>query len=272
MLDNMSAGRMILGLGRGAGRIEFEGFRVPMDESRPRFVEAAQMMLQGLEQGYCEFDGTYYKQPRVDIRPAPFKSFKGRTYAAAVSPESSQIMAELGIGILVIPQKPWPEVDKELNSYRAVYRDTIGTEVPPPILSGWIFCDEDAGRAEEMARKYIGDYVTSVLLHYEFAGKHLETTKGYEYYGKISEKIEKYGPEGFVDFFLGLQVWGPPEQCHERIVEFSGRLGADSFNGVFSYSGMPWEEAERNLRLFSDTVRPELQRLTETGGGTAKVA
>src|SRR3990172_8223288 len=110
MLDNISGGRMILGLGRGACKVEFEGLRVPMDESRERFVEYARMLLEGLEKGYCEFDGRFVSQPRADIRPAPFKSFRGRTYAAAVSPESVKIMAELGVGILIIPQKPWPEV------------------------------------------------------------------------------------------------------------------------------------------------------------------
>src|SRR4029434_5007082 len=92
MLDNISDGRMILGLGRGAAKVEFDGFRLSMDESRPRFVESAEMILGGLETGYCEYDGTYVKQPRAAIRPAPFKSFHGRTYAAAVSPESPPIM------------------------------------------------------------------------------------------------------------------------------------------------------------------------------------
>ena len=84
----------------------------------PRFVESAQMLLRGLETGYCEHDGIFVKQPRVAVRPAPFKSFRGRTYAAAVSPESARIMAELGVGMLIIPQKPWPEVAKELDDYR----------------------------------------------------------------------------------------------------------------------------------------------------------
>src|ERR1700694_931161 len=54
MLDNISGGRMILGLGRGAGKVEFEGLRGPMGESRERFVEYARMVLEGLETGYCE--------------------------------------------------------------------------------------------------------------------------------------------------------------------------------------------------------------------------
>ena len=120
VVDHMSNGRMILGLGRGLARIEFEGFRVPLGESRERFIESAEMLLEGLEKGYCEYDGKYIKQPRRDIRPKPFKSFKGRTYAAAVSPESSRIMAKLGIGILIIPQKPWEAVAQELGEYRTI--------------------------------------------------------------------------------------------------------------------------------------------------------
>ncbi|MYA40181.1 MAG: LLM class flavin-dependent oxidoreductase, partial [Gemmatimonadetes bacterium] len=48
MLDVMSGGRVIFGMGRGAGRCEFEGFKVPMEESRARFVEAAEMIMAGL--------------------------------------------------------------------------------------------------------------------------------------------------------------------------------------------------------------------------------
>ena len=62
MLDNISDGRLILGLGRGAGKVEFDGFRLPMDESRDRFVESAEMLLRGLESGYCEYDGKFIKQ------------------------------------------------------------------------------------------------------------------------------------------------------------------------------------------------------------------
>src|SRR5713101_9016209 len=78
LLDNISDGRLILGLGRGAGKVEFDGFRMPMDESRERFVESAELLLRGLESGYCEYNGRFVRQPRADIRPRPFRSFCGR--------------------------------------------------------------------------------------------------------------------------------------------------------------------------------------------------
>ncbi|HJR02415.1 MAG TPA: LLM class flavin-dependent oxidoreductase, partial [Methylomirabilota bacterium] len=225
MLDNLSGGRLILGLGRGAGKVEFDGFRLSMDESRPRFVECAEMLLRGLEQGYCEYDGAFVKQPRAAIRPAPFKSFRGRTYAAAVSPESVRIMAELGVGILIIPQKPWKEVARELEAYREVYRRVNGVDAPPPISAGWTFCDPSGARAEEMARRYIGGYYQTVLDHYQFQGDHLAHTKGYEYYGKMAEKIHQYGTDTVIDYFMNLQVWGTPEQCYEKILDIHARTG-----------------------------------------------
>jgi alkanesulfonate monooxygenase SsuD/methylene tetrahydromethanopterin reductase-like flavin-dependent oxidoreductase (luciferase family) len=264
MLDAMSGGRLILGLGRGAGKVEFDGFRLSMDESRPRFVESAQMILRGLETGLCEHDGTFVRQPRAAIRPAPFKSFRGRTYAAAVSPESARIMAELGVGILIIPQKPWHEVAKELEAYRTIYREVNRTDAPPPISAGWTFCDPDPGRAEAEARRWIGGYYQTVLDHYQFAGDHLAQTKGYEYYGKMSEKIAQYGTDKVIDYFMNLQVWGTPEQCYQKILDVHARTGNSHFVGVFSYAGMPYDEAERNLRLFARDVMPELKKLAVT--------
>ena len=262
MLDNLSGGRMILGLGRGLGRVEFEGFRVDMGESRGRFTEGARMILSGLEKGYCEFDGEHVQQPRRDIRPRPFKSFATRSYAAAVSPESLPIVAELGLGILIIPQKPWETVAAELQQYRGFYREANGAEAPPPVAAGWVFCDEDAGRAEEQARRWIGRYWRTVAKHYELVGDHLKGQRGYESYARMQEiASSEGGVDAMVEFFMGLQVWGTPEQCFEKALDIHKRVNNDHFVGVFSYSGMPHEEAARNMRLFASAVMPELRKV-----------
>lgn len=259
-LDHVSDGRYILGIGRGSGRVEFDGFGVPMDESRDRFIEVAECVLTGLEQGYCELDGQFVHQARRDIRPAPFRSFKGRTYAAVISPESSRIMAELGIGMLIIPQKPWKDVTAELDEYRRIYQAVNGEPAPPTISAGWVYCDEDADRAAEGAYRWIGAYYQSVMDHYEFHTGHLKGTKGYEFYAKMADHLaDDAGKERAIRYFMDLQVYGTPEQCVEKITHTTGLLGADSFIGVFSYAGMPWDEAERNMALFAAEVRPHLQ-------------
>ncbi len=261
MLDAMSNGRMTFGIGRGLGRVEFDGFRVPMPESRGRFVESAEMILRGLDQGYCEYDGKFIQQPRRDLRPAPFKPFRGRTYAAAVSPESIRIMAELGVGILIIPQKPWDTVAAELVEYRSIFREINGTDPLAPIAAGWTFCDRDPERARDMARRYIGGYWQSVIDHYEFSADHLSQMPGYEYYGRVQQVVHEHGAQGVTDFFVDLQVWGTPEQCYEKIVDIRSRVGSETFIGVFSYAGMPAAEAEASMRLFASDVMPELRKL-----------
>ena len=52
-----------------------------------------------------------------------------------------------------------------------------------------------------------------------------------------------------------------PEQVYDRIVTIQDNTHADHFMGVFSYAGMPHDEAERNMKLFAGTVMPELKKL-----------
>lgn len=262
LLDHLSEGRFIFGFGRGLGRVEFEGFRVPMENSRGLFNESAEMILAGLEAGYCEYEGEFIQQPRRDLRPRPWKTFKGRTYAAGTSAESMPIIANLGVGILIIPQKPWDAVAAELTEYRDVYRAATGAEAPATTCAGWVFCDEDSDRAQEMARQYIGGYYASVVEHYELQGSHFAGTRGYESYRQMQEMATAPGGvDKMVEFFLDLQVWGTPEQCYSKAADILKRVGAERLVAVFSYAGMSLVESERNMKLFARDVMPELEKL-----------
>ena len=50
VLDNLSGGRTMFGFGRGAATVEYDGFRIPMDEARARFEEAAKIVIAALSQ------------------------------------------------------------------------------------------------------------------------------------------------------------------------------------------------------------------------------
>ncbi len=268
MLDHLSGGRVILGLGRGLGRIEFEGFRVPMGESRERFVAYGQAILDALETGCLQSDDPMYMQPPVQIRPAPFKSFKGRLYAAAVSPESARIMARLGVGLLIIAQKPWDKTLAELQAYRQIYREVNQCEAPQPLIASWIACHEDGEVAQQMYERYIQRYSRSALEHYEFDNAGLADIKGYEYYGALAQNIAKHGTDKFVEFLAALQIWGTPEEVHDKLVHYARLVDACGVIGVFSYGGMPFEMARGNLQLFADKVLPRLKTL-DLGSGAA---
>jgi alkanesulfonate monooxygenase SsuD/methylene tetrahydromethanopterin reductase-like flavin-dependent oxidoreductase (luciferase family) len=261
MLDNLSGGRVILGIGRGLGRVEYEGFRADMNESRERFIEYADMILTGLERGYVEYEGKYLTQPRRDIRPRPFRSFRGRTYAAAVSPDSMPIMARLGVGLLIIPQKPWDDVAKDFEVYHRVWAEVNGDQPPPkPLMGAFVFVDDDAERARELALRHIGRYYQTVIKHYEMTAGHFASLKGYEFYNNATRYINRHGSEGAAESFANLMPWGTPDQVLRKLEQIRSVIDMNGIMAQFSYAGMPWDEAERNLRLFAAEVLPELKR------------
>jgi alkanesulfonate monooxygenase SsuD/methylene tetrahydromethanopterin reductase-like flavin-dependent oxidoreductase (luciferase family) len=259
LLDNLSGGRVLLGIGRGIAKVEYEGFRVPMDTSRQRFLEYADVILRGLEDGYVEHDGEFVRQPRRELRPRPEHSFRGRTYAAAVSPDSMPLMAELGVGLLVIVQKPWEKVREDFVAYRETWGAVNDGEPPAPICSGFLFVDEDAARAEELAHQYIGDYYRSVLRHYAFDEAPHEGVDGYEFYASIARYIDRHGTEGAVDDFVALMPWGTPAQVLEKLALIRETIDMAAFTPALCYGGMPYDEAERNIACFVDQVMPTLK-------------
>jgi hypothetical protein len=56
-------------------------------------------------------------------------------------PESMPIMAKLGVGLLVIPQKPWDVVKHDFETYSEIFREANGTE-PPPFCGGCFYVDD----------------------------------------------------------------------------------------------------------------------------------
>ncbi|WP_459983027.1 LLM class flavin-dependent oxidoreductase [Nocardioides sp. AN3] len=259
VLDHLSGGRGLLGIGRGLGRVEFEGFRVPMGQSRRLFSEYADAVLQALETGVLEYDGELYKQPRVEIRPDPYASYQGRAFASAVSPESMDLMAKLGVGVMVIAQKPWHTVEEELEAYRRRFVEVNGGQPPKPIICVFTGVAKDAAGARVMREEYLHRYALSTVEHYEFDNVGFSKIEGYEYYAGLSRNIQKHGVDGFAGFLADLQVWGTPDEVTERLLDYVKRLDAGGILLVPAFGGMPRDVASENLELMAREVLPHLK-------------
>ncbi len=259
VLDHLSGGRSIMGLGRGLGQKEFVGFRSPMGESRRRFKEYSDAVLTGLETGVMEYDGELYQQPRVEIRPDPLKSFKGRIFASAVSPESMEIMAHMGTGLMVIAQKPWKKAIEELDGYRARFLELNGTEAPKPVLVIVAGVAKDPERADEIRRVNLKRWALSVVEQYEFDNIGFADIEGYEYYADLAKTIEKHGIDTFCDFLADLQVWGTPDQVTEKLLGYVEMCDAGALVVPTCFGGMTPEQAEESFGLFANEVLPALK-------------
>jgi alkanesulfonate monooxygenase SsuD/methylene tetrahydromethanopterin reductase-like flavin-dependent oxidoreductase (luciferase family) len=259
VLDHLSGGRLVLGIGRGLARVEFDGFGVDMADSRRLFTERAQAVLDAFETGELAINGHPLRERlATPIRPAPLLPLRGRTYASSISPESHEIMARLGVGIMVFLQKPWEQTVADIEAYAAKYREVNDAEPPKPLLVIFAACHRDPGRARQMF-DHIMAYYDSTVDHYEFDNAELAKIPGYEYYGRIAERIRKHGREEFVRFLADLQPWGTPDVVAERVIEDVRRVDAAGVIAVASYGGMPESEARANQALFAERVLPVLR-------------
>lgn len=260
-VDYYSGGRLALGIARGAGMHEFAGFGVDPNLSRPLFVEKAELVIAALETGVAEYEGEHVKQTRVEIRPAPFKSFKNRIYCGAFSPESMEIMAKLGVGMLITPTKDWDKFVEDAKPYHEAFRKYHGAEPVPTQFVGWVFVDEDEDRAREQGQKWLKGYWNTVLGQYGFDDPaKFKGIKGYEHYQAGAEQAAQLKAEILADAFCDLQFYGTPDQVYNKIVQVAEKVGASTFSGVFHYADMPMAEADRNLDLFVVEVMPRLKR------------
>lgn len=259
VLDHVSHGRVLFGVGRGLGRHEFEGFRLEMGESRQRFKEYGAMILDAFETGTMSADGPLFHQPPVALRPSPIAPMRGRAYGSSISPDSMEVMAELGLGVLVLAQKPWDVTERDVLAYEDMFVQKNGFPPPKPLLLAFVNVAESEAAAAEMHEQYNIRYARSTFDWYEFSNEKLATVPGYEYYEKFLANIAKHGADGFVRFLADLQVHGTPDQVVEQLTANVRRINGAGVIAVTSYAGMSDEVGTANQDLFAREVLPRLK-------------
>lgn len=70
-LDDVSGGRLILGLGCGWHEPEFDAFGIPFDHRVDRFEEAVEIIVPLVKEGTVNFTGNYYSAPDCEMLPRP---------------------------------------------------------------------------------------------------------------------------------------------------------------------------------------------------------
>jgi alkanesulfonate monooxygenase SsuD/methylene tetrahydromethanopterin reductase-like flavin-dependent oxidoreductase (luciferase family) len=256
LADHLSGGRMVIGIGRGLSQDEFEGLRIPLEESRERFNDHAEIILAALDSGVAE-GGALTRQPRRELRPRPLKSFKGRVFSASISPESSPLVARAGLGMmLVINFKPVHLIEKDVSRYRETWREIHGSDSAPPqpLVSVVVVVDESEERALAVAQKHNSTSHQVAVQHYGMAKPDFGMTKGYEFYRALRAIPGAGAGSGPPPATV---VYGNPDQVLKRLEDLKRSLGMQGILTIFH--GMPDEDGERNLQYFVKYCLTELK-------------
>jgi len=259
LLDHLSKGRAIFGIGRGLAKREYDLFDIPMDQARDRFDEAADLIIRGLETGIVEGDGKYYPYKRTEVRPGPYASWKGRFNCVAMSSDSVPVCARLGAKMMSFAQKPWDQMVPHFETYRTLFEEQHHEKPPAPVCVDFLSCSESAEEAEADARNYMAKYFLTVMDHYDMAGEHFKNAKGYGDYATNAEALRSVGLEDAANGFVDINTWGTPQQILDKLHARRETLGDFDLTVQISYGGFPGDKVEKSTRLFAEKVLPELQ-------------
>lgn len=279
VLDIMLQGRPLqLGFGRGAGRVEFNGFRIPMGESRGRFLEAHEIIKLALSQKRFSYDGDFFKIPEMSIRPQPRSTdLVDRMWNAANSTASVEAAAEADLGMMIIPQKEWEDYRQDLQIFNAK-RAENGRGPRQPITGVFCYCAETEEKARAGAEEFMPNQSWSSLVHYESDDPdHFRGVKGYEHYLERAEAIvrSRQGEQveerntgtpdqwtrGRKGEYTQTQVWGTPEMCLEKLDYIRRLTNPVEMFGMMSIGGMPTGMVKESVTLFAKEVLPELHKI-----------
>jgi alkanesulfonate monooxygenase SsuD/methylene tetrahydromethanopterin reductase-like flavin-dependent oxidoreductase (luciferase family) len=253
--------RATIGLGRGAGRREFNALNIPMDESRGRFSEAVEILKLALGQDAFSYEGEFWQIENASVRPQPRdpQALLESLYGAWGSPSTVPIVAGLGLKPMIIPQKPWLGYRDEIAQFRAV-RDERGYAPANPIVCVTVLCAETERQAEQAARVHMAEFAEGSVRNYELTGSHFATTKGYEHYADqakaMRENVGLLGQQYFEN-----HIWGTPGTCLAKIKAINEELSPQELIFMPRFGGMSADLAEHNMRLFAKEVLPAVRAM-----------
>jgi probable F420-dependent oxidoreductase len=146
-VDEISGGRLTLGVGAGWNQPEYEAFGFPFDHRVSRFEEALQIIRPLLKEGYVDFAGKYYTARHCEIRPRSPRPGGPPLMIGAGLPRMLRLTAQYAdlynVGYMSVPRSTVKPLQALRKACKEVGRDpvtlpyTFMISMAFPDLLGW---------------------------------------------------------------------------------------------------------------------------------------
>lgn len=271
MLDCMTGGRLICGVGRGAPR-EYKIFNVDMSESRGRFEEAFEVMRRAWTQDSFSFDGEFYKFDDVSIWPRTVQQPHPPIWIPLTGSKESIEWAAAHDASITPGVFPGPMREDTIR-YFAECQAKHGRKVDPNKISIMVDCYV-ADSKEQAIDEYGGHlmYLFNTLLRYgQVWQKDVRKTK---YYSSTAFEHLREGAKGtLAEDDTVFNEWtmdtvrgaaqhmplGTADEIVERICAECDDAGANNVLLVCNRGDMPHDKYMNQVRRIGQEVLPRLQ-------------
>ncbi len=241
MLDQMSGGRLELGVGRGVSPFETKNYALDFAQTQAMYHEAFQVMLKGLAADELSFEGKFYRFDKVPMILHPVQRPHPPLWYGVSFPENAEWPAANDVNVISLapPQTVRPIFDR----YLAV-RDKLGK--PRSTLLGLgrhvVVADTDEN-ALAIARRAYPRWRRSFFWLFERHGSAPRTAALY--------------PESFDDLqALGTAIAGSPRTVRDFVKADTAAAVGNYFVPWLAFGDMTLQESLRSIDLFAREVMP----------------
>src|SRR5207237_359227 len=152
MLDQMSAGRLEMGFGRGAAAAEIRFFDVDPAQTEKMYEQVVGFILEGLREGAVTVSAEGGRKRRMPLAIPPFQKPHPPLWYGIHSPQAAERVARRGMNVLGLDTVG--ELAPSFRRFRAVWKETRGEAPLPKIGIGrFVFVARSAGEALSTARR-----------------------------------------------------------------------------------------------------------------------
>ncbi len=254
MMDQLSRGRLEVGLSRGPSPYEMATYGLRMEESRAVFNEAMEIVLGGLATGQVDFHGKYFNYDQVETRLRPVQKPYPPLWYPTSSVDSIPWLAAQGFSA-VFSLHLAPSIDavwQMLERYRQEYAAH----------------NDDPNRANGHVKESNYGFTMHVHVAETDAQAIAQAKESWQhFFGSFSYLWVKHGDrdryEKRSDFDQllseGKFLVGSPATVREQLKRYVEAAKANYFIGSFSWGSFTPEQVLTSIDLFAQEVMPAFQ-------------